>query len=212
MEGVRYGQTERTKRGVTGCDREYDDSDEGDGTSDRTESPHTYHSDDAGRGNLLQSAVHLLEVGEGPVFAHLHHDAALVHAELDEHHRTGGPDHRDEALDDHHIIEGHAPVVLALDCPRDEGRLCGVEAGEDSAGHGHKENGNEVLCFEIISVLKRAGVPRLPDIYQRIMEDRHGGEYSHGGENENCAEDRVDTADDLVDREYRRNEIIDKNQ
>ncbi|CAN3999598.1 hypothetical protein PBMFNG_PBMFNG_15445, partial [Dysosmobacter welbionis] len=47
-------------------------------------------------------------------------------------HGGGGPDHGDEALEDHHIVEGHAALPLALHGAGDDSGLRGVEAGENA--------------------------------------------------------------------------------
>ena len=44
------------------------------------------------------------------------------------------PDHCDEALEDHHVIEGVASLTLALHGAGDDSRLGGMEAGEYAAG------------------------------------------------------------------------------
>ena len=67
-----------------------------------------------------------------------------LEAQVVDAHGAGGPHHGDEALQDHHAVEGGAALPLALHGAGDDGGLGGVEAGEDAAGHGHEEDGDEV--------------------------------------------------------------------
>ena len=67
-------------------------------------------------------------------------------------HGAGGPHHGDEALQNHHVVEGHAALLLALHSPADDSGLSGVEAGQNAAGHGDEEHGDEVAVGEVILI------------------------------------------------------------
>ena len=104
--------------------------------------------------------------------------AQVVHA-----HGAGGPHHGDEALQNHHVVEGHAALLLALHGAADDGRLSGVEAGQDAAGHGDEEHGDEVAGGEVVLIAEgrlsavsaggesQGGHPLVPDVQQG---DSHG--------------------------------------
>ena len=118
MESVSYCQAERTKRRIAGCDRKYDNAEKRDNTADRSEDVLAHDAD----GCCCQRSVSRLK-------------AQVVNA-----HGAGCPYHRDEAFQDHHIVECHAALFLALHRTGDDRRLGGVESGEDAAGHGDEED------------------------------------------------------------------------
>ena len=118
MESVSYCQAERTKRRIAGCDRKYDNAEKRDNTADRSEDVLAHDAD----GCCCQRSVSRLK-------------AQVVNA-----HGAGCPYHRDEAFQDHHVVECHAALFLTLHRTGDDRRLGGVESGEDAAGHGDEED------------------------------------------------------------------------
>ncbi|CDB44442.1 unknown [Firmicutes bacterium CAG:240] len=117
------------------------------------------------------------------------------------------PNHCDEALEDHHVIEGVASLTLALHGARDDSRLGGMEAGEYAAGDGYEEYREEVAVCEILAVVEHAVIfPNVvPHLNEGIALDKQADENADCREQQDAAEDRVNAADDLVDGEYGRN-------
>ncbi|CAN4047080.1 Lineage-specific thermal regulator protein, partial [Dysosmobacter welbionis] len=114
----------------------------------------------------------------------------------------GGPDHGDEALEDHHIVEGHAALPLALHGAGDDSGLRGVEAGENAAGHGDEEDGDEVVGVKVLTIaegrlltggcinsprVERDAMPVIPQVQQGIALDEQADEHTHGGEQQDGA-------------------------
>ena len=66
------------------------------------------------------------------------------HVMVDEH-AAGGPDHADEAFDDHHAVEGLAAGMFGLFGAGDERALCAVESADDAAGNRHEQHRNDRL-------------------------------------------------------------------
>ena len=129
----------------------------------------------------------------------------------------GGPDHGDEALEGHHPVEGGAALTLALHGAGDDGSLGGVEARQNAARDRDEEDGQEVVGVEVALVVDGDGLagiidnsadPGLPDFDQRVLLGKDADEHADGGEQEDGAEDRVDAADDGVDREHGGDQIV----
>jgi len=139
----------------------------------------------------------------------------IVHA-----HSTGSPDHGDEALQHHHVVEGVAALTLALHGAGDDSGLSGVEAGQNAAGHRHEEDGQEVAVGEVISIgegahsavstgqAQHGSSPAVPDVHQGHTGDEDADEDTDGGEQQDTAEDGVDLADDGVDGEHGGNQVV----
>ena len=92
-----------------------------------------------------------------------------------------------------------------------------MEAGEDAAGHGDEEDGQEVTVCEVVCVSKGiagagngqdGGSPVIPDVQQGEALDKDADEHADGGEQQDAAEDGVDLADDGIDGEHGSNEVI----
>jgi hypothetical protein len=82
--------------------------------------------------------------------------SACLQAEVVDAHGAGSPNHGDEALEDHHVVEGRAALFFAGHRAGDDSGLGGMEAGENAAGHGDEEDGDEVALAEVIAVSDRA--------------------------------------------------------
>ena len=134
----------------------------------------------------------------------------LLKAEVVNAHCTGCPYHCYEALKDHHVVEGIASLALALHGAGDDSRLGGMEAGQYAEGDGNEEYREEVTACKILTVVENALIAPdiVPDLDERIALYEQPDENTDSREQQNAAEYRVDTADDLVDGEYGRNEVV----
>ena len=65
-----------------------------------------------------------------------------------------------------------------------------------------------MICTEVITVQDSARIPVLPDFIERKSECKDTDKYSDSGEQQDRTEDRINPSDDLVDREYSRDQII----
>ena len=104
-------------------------------------------------------------------------------------------------LQDHHVVEGHAAFLLALDRAGDDGGLGGVEAGQDAAGHSHKEHGQEVTVGKIVAIAEGGSgavscsleggeggsLPVVPQVQQGIALDEQGWPNTPTAENSRIA-------------------------
>ena len=109
----------------------------------------------------------------------------------------------------HHVVEGHTTLFLALHRTGNDRRLCGVESGQDTACHRDEEDRDKVVCAEVVTVQDTAHAFQSSQIsVEREAEGKDTDKYSDSGEQQDRTEDRVDPSDDLVDREYRRDQIV----
>ena len=198
MERLRQGQAQSTQSGIAGGDGQNNDADQGDDAAHGAQDILAHHADGTGS----QGGVGLLQ-------------SQIVHA-----HSAGGPYHSNEALQDHHVVEGHAALTLVLHRAGDDRRLGGVEAGQNAAGHGNKEDRQEVAALEVVGIgealdravstgeLQDGRGPVVPHVQQRIALDEHADEHTHSGEQQDRAEDGVNAADDGVDGEHGGDQVI----
>ena len=146
---------------------------------------------------------------------------------IEDAHGGAGPNHGDEAFQNHHVVEGHAAFLLALNRAGDDGGLGRMEAGQDATGHGHKEHRQEVAIGKVLTIaegrlltggcinsprVERDAMPVIPQVQQGIALDEQAGEHAYGGEQQDCTEDGVDLADDGVDGEHGGDQIVDKDR
>ena len=203
MQGLRNRQAQGAQRGIAGGDGQNNNAQQSDDAAHRPQDILADHTDGAGS----QRGIDLLQ-------------AQVVHT-----HGGGGPDHGDEALEDHHIVEGHAALPLALHGAGDDSGLRGVEAGENAAGHGDEEDGDEVVGVKVLTIaegrlltggcinsprVERDAMPVIPQVQQGIALDEQADEHTHGGEQQDGAEDGINAADDGVDGEHGGNQIVDE--
>ena len=141
VESVSYCQAERTKRRIAGCDREYDNAEK---------------RDDALRPGP-RMCLHTT-----PMVAVARESVSCLKAQVVNAHGAGCPYHCDEAFQDHHVVECHAALFLALHRTGDDRRLGGVESGEDAAGHRDEEDRDKVVLAEICTVQDASCIPSLP--------------------------------------------------
>ena len=95
-----------------------------------------------------------------------------------------------------------------------------MEAGQNAAGHGHEEDGQEVTVGEVVRVgegthgavstgeAQHGSSPAVPDVHQGHTGDEDADEDTDGGEQQDTAEDGVDLADDGVDGEHGGDQIV----
>ena len=83
-----------------------------------------------------------------------------------------------------------------------------MESGEDAAGHRDEEDRDKVVLTEICTVQHAACIPVFPDLCEREAQCEDADEDADRGEQQDRTEYRIDAADDLVDREYGRDQII----
>ena len=198
VERLRQGQAQSTQSGIAGGDGQNDDADQGDDAAHGAQDILAHHADGTGG----QGGVGLLQ-------------SQIVHA-----HSASGPHHSDEALQDHHVVEGHAALTLVLHRAGDDGRLGGVEAGQNAAGHGNEEDRQEIVALEVVGIgkaldravstgeLQDGRGPVVPHVQQRIALDEDADEHADGGEQQDGAEDGVNAADDGVDGEHGGDQVI----
>ena len=186
VQRVRDGQAQRTQRGIAGGDGQNDDAQQGDDAAHGAQQIAADDADSAGG----QRGIDLLQT-------------QVVHA-----HSGGGPDHGNEAFQNHHIVEGHAALLLALHGAGDDSGLRGMEAGENAAGHSDEEHRNEVLRGEILTIIEGGALPVVPQVQQGIALDEHADEHTHGRQQQDSTEDGIDAADDGIDGEHGGDQII----
>ena len=96
-----------------------------------------------------------------------------------------------------------------------------MEAGQNTAGHRHEEDGQEVSVREVVSIgegadLAGGGIgqaqhgsgPALPNVDQRHLGNKDTDEHADSGEQQDGAEDGVDFTDDGVDGEHGGDQIV----
>ena len=190
MQCVGHRHAQCAQRGVAGGDGQDDNAEQRDDAADIAEDVLADDTDGLG----CQGCVGCLK-------------AEVVNA-----HCACRPDHCDEALEDHHVIEGIAALTLALHGTRDDSSLGGVESGEYAAGNGDEEYREEVTVCEILAVVEHAVIfpDVVPHLNKGIALDKQADENADCREQQNAAEDRVNAADDLVDGEYGRDEVVSK--
>lgn len=193
VQRLRQAQTQGAQRRIAGGDGQHDDADQGDDAAHMTQQVLADHAHGAGG----QRGVGLLQ-------------RQVVHA-----HSAGSPDHGDEALQHHHVVEGVAALTLALHGAGDNSGLGGVEAGQNTAGHRHKEDGQEVSVLKVGSIgegavaqCQHGGRPVVPDVQQGHTIGEDADEHADGGEQQDAAEDGVDLADDGVDGEHGGDQVV----
>ena len=136
----------------------------------------------------------------------------LLEPKIVDAHGARSPDHGDEVFKDHHVIESAAPFPLALHGAGDDRRLRGVEAGEDTAGHGHEKHRQEMALREISAVIKDAVVAPdgVPEFYKGISLGEDANKNADGGKQQDRAEHRVDPANDGIYGKYGGGKVVEE--
>ena len=195
VHGLGQAQTQSTQSRIAGGDGQNDNAQQSDDAAHMAQQVLTNHTHSAGG-----------QIGLGAL------KGQVVNA-----HSAGSPNHGDEAFQHHHVIEGVAALLLALHSAGDDGRLSGMEAGKDAAGHRHEEDGQEVAVCKVICVSKGitgagnsqdGGGPIIPDVQQGEALDKDADEHADGGEQQDAAEDGVDLADNGIDGEHGGDQVV----
>ena len=139
--------------------------------------------------------------------------AAVVRFELqgqlarpvEEGHRHRRPNQRNDALGDHRPIEDRATLALVAHTARHEGRLRGVEARDRTAGDRDEERRHDrhLLGVELVVLEAR-------ELGNRVVAKEQRPQQTHRHHYERHAKERIDAADDLIDRQERSDDIIDQ--
>ena len=100
-----------------------------------------------------------------------------------------------------------------------------MEAGQDAAGDRHEEDGQEVAADSFVSLAAGAAIGEeaaevlrvvegvadpgsIPHLEQRVLVSEDAHEDADSGEEQDGAEDRVDAADNRVNREHGGNQVV----
>ena len=195
--GKCHAQT--TQSGVAGSDRQNDDAQQSDDAAD-------------GAQDLTADSADSSSCAGG----------STDDAQIEDTHCSSGPNHGDEAFHDHHVVESGAALTLALHSAGDDSSLGRMETGQQTAGHSDEEGGEEVLGLEIVGVaeaglrtvdqlIQQGSLPcGIPNLNQRIALGEHANEYTDCGEQQDSAEDGINTADNGVNGEHGGNQIVSK--
>ena len=117
--------------------------------------------------------------------------------------RGGGPYHRYDALGDHGAVEYAAAHALVLYAACHHGALRGVEAAHGAARDGdeeHREDGQRVVGMVVREGLRDLGHP------SRVCE--YADQNTYGHDEQRHAEDGVYAADEGVDGQQRRQNVV----
>ena len=189
MERIGDCQTQCTQRCIAGGNRKYDNAEQCNNTANASQQMLTYYTNRIcckRRIRCLQSKI---------VYAHC----------------ACCPYHSDEALYNHHVVECHTSLLLALYCTGNDCSLCRMEAGKDSAGYRNKEYRNKVVGCKIVTISNNRSVPCIPNLCQRIALYKDTNKYADCREQQDCTEYRIDSSDNRINREYCRDQIIQEN-
>ncbi len=188
MQGLSNGKTKSAQSGVTGGNGKNDNAEDSDDTANITKDILTDDANSCGSAYLSGA----------------HH---VVHT-----HCACSPNHSNEAFEDHHVVEGVAAFALALHGTGDDAGLGGMETGENAAGNGNKEYGQEVISAKVLAVVDNAliGPRSIPKLNERITLEEDTCKYADSGEKQDAAKYRVDLSDDGIDGEYSSEQVVSK--
>ena len=96
-----------------------------------------------------------------------------------------------------------------------------MEPGQNTAGHGDKERGNKVLRRKVAGIAEplrsafhhdvgQRSLPCIPQLNEGIALDEHPNKYPQRREQQNGPEHGIDSADDGINGEHRRHQIVSK--
>ena len=132
--------------------------------------------------------------------------AAFGHI-VEEIHCHRGPYQCYEAFGNHCAVEHGAAVPLAVDAPRHERALRGVETAQRTAGNRDEEAGEDLLGET--GVGSRAHVvqpvPKFGQLGHLDVEHRHKG---YGHEDKGKGKEGIDASDDFVDGQHRGQDVV----
>src|SRR5699024_2555368 len=87
------------------------------------------------------------------------------------------PYHSDETFQNHHVVECHAALFLALHSTGNNSSLCGMESGKDTAGNCDEENRNKMISVEVITI-RHSTVPVAPKLNKGISLYKQTDKYT----------------------------------
>ena len=184
LEPVGQNQTGGAERGVAGGDGAGDDAEHGKGNADAA---HGLGADVIHSGGAAAAESKQLFTGVESASG-------------------SRPDQGDDAFGDHRAVEDEVALLLALHAACHQGALRSMEAGDRAAGDGdeHEAPNRRALRMEVCEVAPNFGdgVALGEDAERNTERHNDQADAKHG----------VDLADDLIDGEEGRNEVIDQNQ
>lgn len=189
-EHLGEGEASGAQGGIAAGDGEDDDGEDGDGAHPGAEEVLGDVSEDDGWGETQIVWLQVIESESG-----------------------GSPNHGDDAFGDHHAIEGVACLAFGFHGASDDGGLCGMEAGDDAAGDGDKEEGEEwgaAVGIEdgVVELLEGGAFGEEGWIFEAC--DGDGNEEGERAEQEHGAEEGVDFADNFVDGEEGSGDVVEE--
>ncbi len=183
VQEIRHDEAGAAKRGVTrgdGQDHHAEDGQDAANGAEQAGGDFVYHR----RGTAAcQSSVERF--------------SAVVEGET-----QGAPDEGDDAFTDHGAVENEAAGFFVLHAARHQRGLGGVEAGHSTTGDGDEEQRPE-------RQLGRVQVGEVhPCVVEALAGDDEADDEADRHEYQQCAEDGVEAADDLVDGHYGRQDVV----
>ena len=188
-------QTSGAEGGIAGGNRQHND---------------TKHSEDAAKGAKHAHRRIIDNFGRRASFdgflQHLH-----IGVEADADH---APDQRNHAFGDHRAVENEAGFAFIFRTSCHHRRLRGVEAGNRAAGDGHKNqwpDGQFVAAFRLEvgeEIAKGNAVLQANRLEERNALKEQAEEHTGSHEHQQRAEERINTADDFVDGQQSRDDVV----
>src|SRR5699024_2600152 len=93
-------------------------------------------------------------------------------------HSSCCPYHSDESFQNHHVVECHAALFLALHSTGNNSSLCRMESRKDTAGNCDKENRNKMISIEVIAI-RHYTVPVTPQFYKGISLYKQANKHTN---------------------------------
>ena len=127
---------------------------------------------------------------------------------IDEH-AACSPNHANQTFDNHHAVECLAARLFGYLGTGDKRALRAVESADDTASNRHEEHRDNRLARRmLVEVAHDIAKAEFVENVQ-VRDDAH--ENRERGENQKGAENRVDAADNLVNREEGADEVVGEN-
>ena len=124
-------------------------------------------------------------------------------------HAARGPDHADEAFDNHHAVERLAARLFGDFGAGHERALRAVETADDAAGNSDEEHRDNGLVARMLREV-RGDITQV-EFVKHVQVRGDAYHDAEGGEDEHAAENRVDAPDNLVDGEERTRKVVGEN-
>ena len=124
-------------------------------------------------------------------------------------HAAGGPDHANQAFDNHHTVKCLTTGLFGDFGAGDNRALGAVESANDTAGNRHeKHRDNRLVGRMLVEVRSDVGKAKFIE-YVQLRGD--ADQDADRGENQESTENRVDAADNLVDGEEGADKVVGEN-